>query len=108
MRVSIHSTGTTPRDRDKLNILHREGAISAAVFFRKDPGILSGPHALLGSRLSRTSLTSEAVSSIESSFSPTSLEGGALSVGEAVLAGLNTELKNLFRMLALSRINSIG
>ena len=47
--------------------------------------MLSGPHALLGSRLSRTSLTSEAVSSIESSFSPTPLKGGALSVGEAVL-----------------------
>lgn len=67
--------------------------------------MLSGPHALLGSRLSRTSLTSEAVSSIESSFSPTPLKGGALSVGEAVLAGLNTELKNLFRMLALSRMS---
>lgn len=53
----------------------------------------------------RTSLTSEAVSSIESSFSPTPLKGGAQSVGEAVLAGLNTELKNLFRMLALSRMS---
>ena len=78
-----------------MNILHREGAISAAVVFRRDPGILSGPQFLLGSRLSTTSLTSEIVSSIESSFSPTLLEGRALSGGEALFAGLNTELKNL-------------
>ena len=41
---------------------------------------------------------------MESSPSLTPLGGRAPSGGEAVLAGLNKELKKLFRMLTLSRL----
>jgi hypothetical protein len=50
MFARFHSTGNEPVDKDMLKILHKEGAISFAVFFRRVPGISSGLQALLESK----------------------------------------------------------
>ena len=58
MLAFFHFAGTTPRDNDILNKLHRLGAMAAAMDFKSRPGMLSGPQALFGPRLTRTASTS--------------------------------------------------
>ena len=59
-----------------LNRWQRDGAISIAVFFRSIPGMLSGPHAFLGSRFSKDLATSETDSWMEVSVMPVVGEKG--------------------------------
>lgn len=99
--VCFYSMGIILCDRDKLNILYREGVILVVVFFRRDFGILLGLCVLLELRLSRIFFILEIVSLIEFSFFLILLESRVLSGGEVVFVGMNIELKNLFRMLEL-------
>ena len=43
----FHCVGTIPSDSVKQ---FAQGAISTAASFKREPGLLSGPHALLGSK----------------------------------------------------------
>ena len=83
---------------------HKEGAILNSCFLRKrERAILSGPRALLGSKQSGPSVTSPTESWMEASFLAKS--GNWKLVECIVLAGLNTEWKDLFNKFALSRLS---
>ena len=61
MLASFQFSGMIPSERERLNNLHIEGPISSAILRRSLLGMLSGPHALFGSKLRSTSATSSGV-----------------------------------------------
>ena len=62
MLANFQLSGMIPSERERLTNLHNEGPMLSAILRRSQLGMLSGPHALFGSKLNSTSATSSSVS----------------------------------------------
>ena len=105
MLASFQLSGMIPYERVRLNNLHIKGPISSAILRKSLLGMLSGPHALFGSKLRSTSAIASGVNWMLDRQLVLALAEAVKLVGGSRSGGEKTEWKKRLKTFAFSTLS---